>query len=96
MNEGPSAVDACCHENLYVHGMGETLDLAFPPLLTLPVVPPLPALAVALFTLTSLFPLVTFDEFLGSSMFVPLPLPMMDMAEAFMLDMEILISKSRL
>ena len=69
------------------------LYLAVPSLPALPGVPLLPALVVASFTLAPLFPLVTFNEFLGAYMLVPVLLPVVDMTEAFMVGMEVLISK---
>ena len=54
------------------------MALAVPPHPALPDVPPLPALAVASSTLPPSFHLVAFDVFLGSVVFVPVPLPVVD------------------
>ena len=68
------------------------MALAVPPLPVLPGVPPLPALVAASSTLPPSFPLLVFDMFLGSVVFVPVPLPGVDIAEAFMSDTGSLIS----
>jgi hypothetical protein len=72
---------------------GGRLDLAVPPLPTLPVVPPFSALAVALLTLVLLFSLITFNEFLVALALVPVPLPVLDFTEAFVVGMEVMMSK---
>ena len=88
-----SVADACCHEHFLSAGERGTLSLAVPPLPALPVIPPAPTLAVPPFTLTPFFPLITFDKFLVSSILVLVPLPVVGMTEAFMVGMEVLISK---
>ena len=72
---------------------GGTLDLAVPPFPFIPGVPPLPDRAVTSSTLATSFPLVTFDVCLGSVVFVPVPLPVVDILQAFMVGMEVLLSK---
>ena len=69
------------------------MDLTVPSLPALPGVPQLPALVVVFSTLPPLLPLVAFDVFLGSVVFVHVPLPVVDIVEAFMVDMEGLISE---
>ena len=58
------------------------MALAVPPIPALPGIPPLPAFVVASSTLPPSFPLVAFDVFFGSAVFVPLLLPVVDIAEA--------------
>ena len=69
------------------------MDLTVPSLPALPGVPQLPALVVVFSTLPPLLPLVAFDVFLGSVVFVHVPLPVVDIVGAFMVGMEGLISK---
>ena len=69
------------------------MTLAVPPLPVLPSVPPLPALVAASSTLPPSFPLLVFDMFLGSVVFVPVPLPVVDIAESFMVGIGSLLSE---
>ena len=55
-------------------------------------VPPLPALAVVLLILAPLFLLVVFNAFLETLTFIPVPLSLADVTEAFMVSMEVLMS----
>ena len=59
------------------------MALAVPPLPAPPGLPPLPAFMNASSTLPPSFPLVAFDVFLGSVVFVLLLLPVVDIVEAF-------------
>ena len=69
------------------------MDLSVSPPSVLPGIPQLPALAVASSTYAPWFPLVAFDTFLGSVVFVPVSLPVVDISKAFMVGMDGLISK---
>ena len=93
MTEGPPAADACYHNKIPAVEGGGGEGLAVPPLLVHPGVPSLSALTVVSSTLEQVFPLVTFKSFLGSGVFVPVPLPVVDMAEVFLVGMAVLISK---
>jgi hypothetical protein len=83
MKEVPPAADACCHNDFYVRGRGVHWLLLFLPFLPLLASPPLPAFMNASSTLSPSFPLVAFDVFLGSVVFVLLLLPVVDIVEAF-------------
>ena len=62
------------------------------PFLAPTVVPSLSALAAVLLTLVPLFPLIIFSEFLGTLMFVPVPLTLAEVMEVFIVGMEVLMS----
>ena len=73
------------------------MNLAVPPRPALLDAPPLPetlpALTVTSFTLTPVFLLVTFNVFLGSFVFVPVPMSVVCIPEAFMVGTAVIISK---